>query len=86
MKLSLRQKMRVVGGMFLAAMLLLMVSVMFNDRSFEVPGLIGVGLMIGALVLSGLWWRCPRCHEPLGRILSPTFCPHCGNEIDYDAK
>lgn len=45
------------------------------------------GLIVAAIGLTLLWskLRCPYCK---GRIqdLKAECCPHCGEEIDYDAE
>ncbi len=85
MKLSLRQKSRLTTGMFVAALPLCGVAIMFNDRVFMLPAVAAIGLMLASLALQLKWWRCPHCHTSLMRNVSPKFCPHCGVEIDYDA-
>ena len=92
MKLSLRQKRRLSGGILIVGIVLLGVAVLFIDRIPKIPLWIGVVLMITAgllmitaLVLSYRWWKCPCCGMLLGNP-HPNFCPYCGEKIDYDAK
>ncbi len=85
-KWSLRQKRRIMNGMFVAGLPLFGVAVMFNDRVLWLPFFVGLGMMITALALQFKWWRCPCCHTYLDRLFNPNFCPHCGEKIDYDAK
>ena len=53
-----------------------------------VQGLLtAVGLLapLAALVLHGIWMRCPECGAYLGR--SPgAYCKNCGGKLDWDAK
>ncbi len=84
-KLTLGQKSRLMTGMFVAALPLLGIAFIFNDRVFWLPLFAGLGLMIAALIMQFKWWRCPHCHVYFGRLPNPNFCPHCGEKIDYDA-
>ena len=86
MKLTLRWKNRIMNGMIVAAMLLIAVSRSFNDRVQKVLLLIAIGLVVTDMALIIRWWRCPSCGTYLGRTSHPTYCPHCGEKIDYDAK
>ena len=67
-----------IGGVLITALFL------FNG--FLTESKLGIGLLVAALVgyviLSLIWWRCPHCGSYLGK-LSPfaTFCPHCGQEL-----
>ena len=42
-----------------------------------VVALIGMGAMLSSLLVWWLYYRCPQCHEGLGRG-TPRYCPHCG--------
>ena len=39
--------------------------------------LIGMGAMFGLIIVWMVFYRCPHCHEGLGRG-TPKYCPHCG--------
>ncbi len=44
-----------------------------------------VVIVVTDLVLVGIFWRCPRCKEFLGRFGDVTeYCPHCGEKLDLD--
>lgn len=86
MKWSLRQKMRLVNGLLVAAVVVALALRWISPRyQMAVMGFSAV-LLGGGAALSLKWWECPHCHEHLGRSYRPRFCPHCGTEIDYDAK
>jgi len=39
--------------------------------------------MLFAIVIGALYYRCPHCGRPLGRIGdSVAYCPHCGKALD----
>ena len=39
--------------------------------------LIAMGAMFGSIIVWMVFYRCPHCHEGLGRG-TPKYCPHCG--------
>ena len=39
--------------------------------------LIGLGIMVVSVIVWWLFYRCPFCHEQLGRT-DPQRCPRCG--------
>lgn len=39
--------------------------------------LVGMGLVLLSAVVWWVFYRCPQCHEQLGRE-NPQYCPHCG--------
>ena len=43
-----------------------------------------LGLMAAALILDGIFWRCPCCGKYLDRNFFASYCPRCGEELDYD--
>ena len=51
--------------------------------SVSVPLVIlGIAIMLFAIVIWVLYYRCPHCGRPLGRIgEGGAYCPHCGKEI-----
>lgn len=41
-----------------------------------------VGALLGMLIFTLYNWRCPACHEYLGRKhLNPRYCPACGTQL-----
>ena len=45
---------------------------------------LGLGLMAAALIRDGIFWRCPCCGKYLDRNFFASYCPRCGEELDYD--
>ena len=89
MKLSLRQKMRIANGLLAATVVLLFMGMAFGDRGLFQGGILikgAIGALLVGLPLNLAWWKCPHCKTYLGRTSYPTYCPHCGEKIDYDAK
>jgi hypothetical protein len=39
---------------------------------------VGLLLIIGALVFSYIYWRCPACNRYLGKGMIPDTCRFCG--------
>ena len=52
--------------------------------SVSVPLVVlGIAIMLFAIVIGVLYYRCPHCGRPLGRIGdSVAYCPHCGKALD----
>ena len=52
--------------------------------SVSVPLVIlGIAIMLFAIVIGVLYYRCPHCGRPLGRIGdSVAYCPYCGKALD----
>ena len=45
--------------------------------------ILGIAIMLVAIVIGVLYYRCPHCGRPLGRIGdSVAYCPHCGKALD----
>lgn len=45
--------------------------------------ILGIAIMLFAIVIGALYYRCPHCGMPLGRIGdSVAYCPHCGKALD----
>ena len=45
--------------------------------------ILGIAIMLFAIVIGVLYYRCPHCGMPLGRIGdSVAYCPHCGKALD----
>ena len=45
--------------------------------------ILGIAIMLFAIVIGALYYRCPHCGRPLGRIGdSVAYCPHCGKALD----
>lgn len=42
-----------------------------------VAAFVGFGMMILSIIVWWMYYRCPQCHEHLGRG-TPKHCPHCG--------
>jgi len=68
----------IIGGVFL-------IIGMFssNDSALNFFSIIGFVLFaIGALICA-IYYRCAKCNRSLyTRGRNPSFCPHCGNEIE----
>ena len=75
--MSLRQKdyiiaVLAIGGLFAA---------MAN-------GVVGAVMLLAALGLYNIWWRCPHCGQLLGWNLAwslgrgISFCPYCHERLD----
>ena len=46
---------------------------------------ISVVFLVSGLIIMLLFWRCPSCHESLGRMdCVGDYCPHCGEKLDFD--
>ena len=58
------------GGAFVAG-----VGVWGFDSTFL--GLLGLAMVLLSILVWWLYYRCPQCHESLGRG-NPKHCPHCG--------
>lgn len=82
MKLSLRQKRRVIGGL-LGLVIALTILCITLERSWY--DLVVMGGAVAGIILNFVWWRCPSCGGWLGRDRG-EYCRHCGKKIDYDAK
>ena len=52
--------------------------------SVSVPLVIlGIAIMLFAIVIGVLYYRCPHCGRPLGRIgVGGAYCPHCGKALN----
>ena len=52
--------------------------------SVSVPLVIlGIAIMLFAIVIEVLYYRCPHCGRPLGRIGdNVAYCPHCGKVLN----
>ena len=52
-------------------------------------GLLGLAMVLLSILVWWLYYRCPQCHESLGRG-NPKHCPHCGawlgNEPEPEEK
>ena len=45
--------------------------------------ILGIAIMLFAIVIGVLYYRCPHCGRPLGRIgEGGAYCPHCGKALD----
>ncbi len=82
MKLSLRQKVRVIWGMVGLTFALIFLIPLAKSLWSLLPA---IGCMTAVIFLNRKWWRCPNCGEWLGRDMG-KYCQHCGEKIDYDAK
>lgn len=45
--------------------------------------IIAFAIILAALIIRCLFWRCPYCHEilPLNSMYSIVYCPDCGKKI-----
>ena len=72
--MSLRQKDYIIaalaiGGLFVAPF----------------QGSVGAVMLLVALALYNIWWRCPHCGKFLGRK-HELHCRYCGKVVDRTAK
>lgn len=63
------------------------IAICFSDYStivFTVFFLLSVAALIGSMIYTLLYWRCPHCREfmPTRTLDIPTYCPHCGKKLD----
>ena len=42
---------------------------------------VAIGLLIVYFVVTGTWWRCPKCGAVLGRA-NVKACPQCGHKLE----
>ncbi len=82
MKLSLRQKQWIMGGLICLASVSVVLLIAFDSIYAD---LFLIGSVTAAFLFRVIWWRCPECGKWLGHDKG-TYCSHCGREIDYDAK
>ena len=48
-----------------------------------------ISIVLAAIwvVLSHVFWRCPHCREPLGRVdEKKKYCPQCGRPLNLDGE
>ncbi len=43
--------------------------------------MVGLGLMFGAFLWKGLFYRCPHCDQYLHRSRG-EYCPYCGRKVN----
>lgn len=48
-------------------------------------GVVGAVMLLAALGLYCVWWRCPHCGRFLGRK-HELHCRYCGKAVDRSAK
>ena len=63
------------------------ISICFSDYStivLTVFFLLSVAALIGSMIYTLLYWRCPHCGEfmPTRTLDIPTYCPICGKKLD----
>jgi len=86
MKLSLRQKRRVMLGLWVAGFVL-MLPYSFSEGGGYLPlGVVGLLIVLVGLGFGFAQMRCPQCGKLLGGGVQGRFCRHCGAEIDLDAR
>jgi rubrerythrin len=75
-----RYQVAVFVPVFGAALLLLLSARHVPDLAAEANTIISgtAVLILGAVAVGWLNWRCPACRRSLGRRLSPDQCPRCG--------
>lgn len=67
-------------GVFIA----LLSTLNIRENLKNVFGFTGLGIILLAIIASGLVWRCPHCkkHLPRQGSFSMDYCPYCGEPID----
>lgn len=58
---------------------------LYDFLSSDIPLVILMVFIIGALAFSLKNWRCPACNAYLGRGASPRFCPKCGVPFEKES-
>ena len=89
MKLSLREKIRVVYALLVLGLLIMLVPLLPGSTvSLDVYiwcVLLSAVCIIGGVFFSATQVRCPHCGKRLGRGYG-EYCSHCGVKFDFDAK
>lgn len=85
MPLRTTKKIYLTGNVLMVVLVILFV--LFRESSWAIVLPIAA-VAIGAVMtwLDYRYWRCPNCHEHLGRrmVPSPNGCKFCGKKLDYD--
>lgn len=66
---------------------LLFAFVVVRDQSWSlVLPITAIVIAIAMTWFDYKYWRCPKCHEHIGRrmVPSPSGCKFCGEKFDYD--
>ena len=79
--MTLRKKRRLLGGC-IALLALLAVAVMLIGTVWI--KIVLVAALVGYVALFSALWRCPCCGKYLDRNFFASYCPRCGEELDYD--
>lgn len=69
--------------MFLFAIALMVGTLLFDQMIGLICLIVAVALMIAAIVIRILYWRCPHCKKmlSLGLGMEPKRCPKCRGEL-----
>ena len=56
----------------------------FSGLAQYIIGGVAVLILIAALVIKGLYWRCPHCKSmlPWKSFTAPVHCMQCGKKLD----
>lgn len=72
--MTLRQKDYIIAALAIGGLFAAMVN-----------GVVGAVMLLAALGLYRVWWRCPHCGRFLGRK-HELHCRYCGRAVDRSAK
>lgn len=72
--MSLRQKDYIIAALAIGGLFAAMAN-----------GVVGAVMLLAALALYSIWWRCPHCGKFLGRK-HELHCRYCGKAVDRTAK
>lgn len=72
--MSLRQKDYIIAALAIGGLFAAMAN-----------GVVGAVMLLAALGLYNIWWRCPHCGKFLGRK-HEVHCRYCGKAVDRTAK
>ena len=72
--MSLRQKDYIIAALAIGGLFAAMAN-----------GVVGAVMLLAALGLYNIWWRCPHCGKFLGRK-HELHCRYCGKAVDRTAN
>lgn len=61
----------------------LVIVIIFSFAEIEWVAFIGVVIIIGSLLQTCIYYKCPNCNKPFNtRGKKPKYCPECGYELE----
>ena len=78
-KMNYKKAAEVSNWMFIASMAAIGGTFFFTGTTQLVLFAIGIGLIVAAIVVRIVYWRCPNCKKmlKLGFRQEPNICPRC---------